>query len=63
MGNSTPLKVGDQVVIVGNHPWSGSTGEVVAIQEVMGKPRPRVRLHANGHEVFIMKDGEARVLE
>lgn len=56
-------EVGQTVKMEGNHPFSGHTGEVVAIQKVMGMMRPRIRLHdCADHEVFAMKDDEVRIL-
>lgn len=48
----------------GPHPFAGHTGEIVAIEVVMGKLRPRVRLHdMQGHEVFVMRAGDALLLK
>lgn len=57
------FEVGQTVKMESSHPFSGHTGEVVAIERVMGKMRPRIRLHDMGdHEVFAMNDNEARIL-
>lgn len=54
-------KVGQQVKLVGNHPWRGCSGEVIGFQ-VLGlfpeeDAKPRVRLE-NGEECFITQPHE-----
>ncbi len=57
------MKVGDTVLLCGSHPFAGKKGEIVAIQEVMGLPRPRVRIFdMQDHEVFVMRQGDLAVL-
>lgn len=57
------MKVGDTVLLCGSHPFAGHKGEIVAIQEVMGLPRPRVRIFdMQDHEVFVMRQGDLAVL-
>lgn len=69
LGAKTPLKVGDTVELMGNHPFSGHKGEVVGFGEfgnlnTGGKfKRPKIRLYDMGdHEVYAMKDSEVKVL-
>ena len=58
------LKVGQTVKLIGKHPFAGHTGEVVAIQPVLGKNRPRIRIHdMNDHEVFVMDESDVKVLK
>jgi hypothetical protein len=50
------LEPGDRVLICGDHPWTGHTGEFVAaeILHVINKPGLRIRLD-NGMECFVME--------
>lgn len=49
-------KVGDRVLITGNHPWSGYSGEYVynELIEAYGAMYPVIRLD-NGMTCFVMK--------
>jgi hypothetical protein len=55
------LEPGDRVMVCGDHPWSGHTGEFVNV-EIMGvlnKPGLRIRLD-NGMECFVMEPRHLR---
>lgn len=56
--------VGQTVKLTGSHPFAGCIGTIISIERVMGRDRPRVRLHDMGdHEVFVMTDSDAKVLK
>lgn len=64
MPKAVEFKVGDKVYLRGDHPYAGEVGEVIALQMVMGRLRPRVKIPSLGdHEVFVMQDNQAKVVE
>lgn len=55
--------VGKLVMIQGDHPWSGHTGEVVETTTRGNKRRVKVRLHdTQGHECFVFNESEFKIL-
>jgi hypothetical protein len=52
------MKVGDRVLIVGDHPWSGHSGEYIGSEKLNmlpGVTGHRVRLDV-GTECFVMEE-------
>lgn len=58
------IEIGDKVIMCNQHPWAGQVGKVVRMEKIklLGFNRPVVRLNI-GQEVFIMADGDARIIE
>lgn len=52
------LEIGDRVFIVGNHPWTGHSGTLIAVEilHAIGEPGCRIRLD-NGIECFVLQPG------
>lgn len=50
------IKLGQRVLITGDHPWAGHTGEFIREEfiSVLRVTRPVVKLD-NGQECFVMK--------
>jgi hypothetical protein len=49
------MKVGDRIRIVGDHPWSGSSGTIASLEGPMGMLRVRLDEDLDtpaGHECF-----------
>lgn len=54
------IKLGERVLIIGDHPWTGHTGEFVRQEHIEGFGiRPVVRLDS-GQEVFVMRPEQWR---
>lgn len=55
------LEPGDRVLICGDHPWTGHTGEFVAVEmlSVIEVPGLRIKLD-NGCECFVMEPRHLR---
>lgn len=57
MIDTPTIQPGTRVLIKGDHPWAGHTGEFLRFEKTPFGECPRIRLD-NGHECFVMKPNE-----
>lgn len=58
-----PLEIGDRVLIVGDHPWTGHSGTLIAAETLAALGRVGLRVRLDNHlECFVLHPEQLRRL-